>query len=134
MSLENNKLIVRRYMEEIWGRNNHAVALELMAPDYVDHNPPPGVTPNRDGLLEAIDIFATAFPGAELILDEVVAERNLVADRWTLRGKQQGSFFGIAPTGQHITLTGMDFHKIEDGKIIEIGSLDKEIIICFITN
>ena len=124
MSLESNKFIVRRYIEEVWGRNNQETALELLDPGYIDHNPPPGVRPDRVGLLEAIAIFATAFPGAELSLDGLIAEKDLVADRWTLRGVQKGDFFGIAPTGRRITLSGMDFHRLEDSKITETWHIE----------
>ena len=124
MSLEDNKLIVRRYLEDVWGKYNRTAALEIMAPGYVDHNPPPGVRPDREGLLVAIGIFGTAFPHVELILDELVAENDLVADRWTLRGVQQGDFFGIAPTGRQVTLTGMDFHKIVYGKITDTWHIE----------
>jgi len=124
MLAETNKQIVRNYIEQIWGHHNQAMVLALVADDYIDHNPPPGVTPDRDGLMQSLDIFGSALPNAELTLDSMVAEGDLVADRWTLRGTLEGIFFGIAPAGQRITLTGMDFHRIVDGKIAETWHIE----------
>ena len=119
MASEENKDIVRRYVEEVWGRHDLAAALELLAPYYVDHHPPPGVTPDREGFMSALDIFAAAFPDAELTLNDLVAEGDRVADRWTLAATHTGSFFGIAPTYRRVILTGMDLHRIVDGQITD---------------
>src|SRR5690348_1372671 len=110
MTLEDQRRLVREYIEQLWGRHDHARALALLAHDFVDHNPPPGVTPDRAGLLQVLDQFAAAFPDATLTLEAVIVEGDLAADRWSLRGRQHAPFFGLAPTGRLVTLRGMDFH------------------------
>jgi steroid delta-isomerase-like uncharacterized protein len=124
MSLENHRRLAREYIEQVWGRHDHARALVLLARDYVDHNPPPGVTPDRAGLLQVLDQFAAAFPDATLTLEAVIVEGDLAADRWTLRGRQHAPFLGLAPTGRLITLRGMDFHRLAGGQIHETWHIE----------
>src|SRR5947208_1537877 len=64
MSTEANKALVRRFYEEI-DKGNLSVMDELVAEDYLDHNPPPfpGLGPGREGLKQAFKIFWEATPG-----------------------------------------------------------------------
>ena len=52
-------------------------------------------------------------------LEDVVAEGNKVAVRWTCSGTHKGEYMGIAPTGKQVTWTGMSSHRVEGGKIAE---------------
>jgi predicted ester cyclase len=54
-----------------------------------------------------------------MTLDELVAEGDRVAFRWTMTGKHVGEFAGIAPTGRPVSLTGLNFERVADGKIVE---------------
>ena len=117
MSLEENKAIARRYGEEAFGEGNLAVSDELLSPDYVHHVP--GVAPDREGRKQLISMLHTAFPDTRLTVEDMVAEGNKVASRWTWVGTHKGKYMGIAPTGKQVTLTGISIHCIEGGKIVE---------------
>jgi hypothetical protein len=41
------------------------------------------------------------------------------ATRFTFCGRHTGDLFGIAPTGKAFTVTGIDIHRIEGGRIVE---------------
>ena len=58
MTTEENKALVRRFYEEIDKGNLEAMD-ELVAEDYLDHNPPPfpGLASGRVGLKQAFKIF-----------------------------------------------------------------------------
>ncbi len=62
MSVEENKAIERRYMEEVWTKGNLAAVDELVATNYVDHTPMPGVSPDLQGLKQFVTVVTTAFP------------------------------------------------------------------------
>jgi steroid delta-isomerase-like uncharacterized protein len=124
MSYEGNKALVRRFVEEFWNRGNTAAADELMTPD------PTIVLPGRGQVSkEAFKAFATtlrgAFPDWHSTLEELVAEDDRVAERWTGRGSHRGEFQGIAPTGTRVTVPGFVFYRITSGKIAEFrGTFD----------
>lgn len=49
MSLEDNKAIIRAYVETVWNRRQLERADKVVAPDFVDHAPLPGQAPGLDG-------------------------------------------------------------------------------------
>lgn len=119
MSREGNKIIVRRYVEDVWGKGDFAAEQELIATNFVDHNPPPGFAPDREGHHQVLVMFRSAFDGHQTI-EDMIAEGDKVADRWTFRGTHRGEFFGIPATGKQVTMTGMDISRIENGQIVDV--------------
>lgn len=116
MSPEENKAIVRRYLETAWNKKDPTIVDELVSPDFVQHaaNVPPG----RDGIKRFFEGLYSGFPDASFTLDNIMAEGNQVATRFTVRGTHQGLFLGIPATGKPMTLTGMALLELRDGKIV----------------
>jgi predicted ester cyclase len=119
MSQEENKTIARRITEEIWGKGNLALIDELFAPNYVDHNPMPGLAPNREGLKQSVTMMQAAFPDLHTHVDDLVAEGNKVVSRFSGHGTQKDELMGIPPTGKEAMVTGIQICHIVDGKVIE---------------
>ena len=119
MPQEQNKTIARRITEEIWGNGNLALIDELFAPNYVDHNPMPGLAPNREGLKQSVTMMQTAFPDLHTQVDDLVAEGNKVVSRFSGHGTQKGEIMGIPPTGKEVTVGGIQICHIVDGKVVE---------------
>ncbi len=119
MSADINKALVRRFYEEIDKGNLDAMD-ELVAEDYLDHNPPPfpGLPPGRDGLKEAFKIFLKATPGYHRIEDQV-AEGDKVVTRLTSFGKHEGDLPGAPATGRELKMTSITIHRIAEGKLVE---------------
>ncbi|MFL6465507.1 MAG: ester cyclase [Bryobacteraceae bacterium] len=90
MSTEANKALVRTFYEEIDKGNLNAMD-ELVAEDYIGHNPPPfpGLGSGREGLKQAFKIFWEATPGYHRIEDQI-AEGDKVVTRLTAWGKHDG--------------------------------------------
>jgi steroid delta-isomerase-like uncharacterized protein len=124
MSPEENKELVRRFVEEFWNEGNAAAADELMAPDAEIHMPT-GERVDLDGLKGFASAFRGSFPDWHSTLEELVAEGDRVAERWTGRGTHRGELQGIAPTDRRVEVPGSVFYRIVDGKIVEFrGQLD----------
>jgi predicted ester cyclase len=100
MSTEENKALARRYIEDIWNKQNLALVDELFSADYVHHSLPPGIPPTRDGLKQFASMYWSAFPDGRLDIADQVAEGDTVVTRWTGRGTHTGQLMQIAPTGQ----------------------------------
>lgn len=122
MSVEENKRIVRRFVDEFWSGGRLEAADELMTSDVVIHQPDVG---GIDGLKAFNKMIRTAFPDWYSTMEEFVAENDRVAERWTGRGTHRGEFRGIQPTGRKVEVPGVVFYRIRDSKIAEFrGSFD----------
>jgi predicted ester cyclase len=119
MSLDTNKALVRRHIEEGFNQQNRAVLDETLADNYVDHTNPPGWPPGREGHRQILALYHAAFPDFRYTIEHEVAERDLVVVRGTYTGTHTGEFFGIAPTGVAITTTGMHLWRIANHQIAE---------------
>ena len=119
MESEDNKALVRRFYAEIDAGNIDAMD-DLVAEDYLDHNPPfPGLPAGREGLKQAFRIFWTATPGRHEIEDQI-AEADKVVTRLTAYGRHEGELPGpLPPTGADLRETGVAIHRVENGKIAE---------------
>ncbi len=127
MSAEENKALVRRFYEEI-DRGNLEAMDELVAEDYIDHNPAPipNLPPGREGLKLAFKIFWEATPGYHRIEDQI-AEGDKVVTRLTSFGKHEGDLPGAPATGNEMKMTSITIHRIADGKLAEKWS-EKDMI------
>lgn len=119
MSAEDNKRLVCRFYEAIDKGNIEAMD-ELVAEDYLDHNPPPfpGLGKGREGLKQAFKIFREATPGRHHIEDQI-AEGDRVVTRLTSYGKHEGDLPGAPRTGNDLKMTSITIHRIADGKLAE---------------
>lgn len=122
MSGEANKALVLRFVEEFWNQGNVAAADELVTADATIVLP--GIGEVDKARFKA---FATtlrgAFPDWHSTAEELIAEDDRVAERWTGRGTQQGEFQGIAPTGRQVAVPGFVFYRVTSGKIAEFRGL-----------
>lgn len=92
---------------------------EILAPDFVDHAHPefrPGPKDLKQNLID----FHNAFPNASITIGEMIGEGDIITFRFVLHGTHTGTFGKIDPTGKEIVLTGMDFVRIADGKLVEL--------------
>lgn len=116
---ERNKALVRRFYEEI-DKGNIGILDELVAEDYIDHNPPPfpGLAPGREGLKQSFRTFQEATPGTHRI-EEQIAEGDKVVTRLTSTGKHEGDLPGAPRTGNDLKMTSITIHRIAGGKLAE---------------
>jgi predicted ester cyclase len=115
---ERNKTIVRRLVEEVIGRGRVDALSEILAPHYVahlafgDHFGP-------EGLRIEIDTLWTAFPDLTVTLDDLLADGDRIARRYTVRGTQVGPLYGHLPSGRPAILRGLAIDRLTAGRIVE---------------
>jgi steroid delta-isomerase-like uncharacterized protein len=119
-SKEENKALYRRTFEEVFNQGNLAIVDDLVAPDYLNHEVPPGMN-NRgpDSTRQIVRMLRTAFPDLHFTIEDLVAEGDTVAGRVTMSGTHLGPFQGIPPTGRSFEQAHMHFVRFRDGKAIE---------------
>ncbi len=116
---ESEKTIAQRFNEDVWGRGDEAALEELLDPDFIDHDALPGQSPDREGHRQILAAFRSAFPDLNVTTEDIVGEGDKVVTRWTARGTHQGDLMGIAPTGNGVTIKGIDVLRVTEGRIAE---------------
>jgi len=122
MSLEDNKALARRAIDEVWSKGNLAVAADVYAPNFVSHqHSHPHVRDVRSvsALIEFVREFRKAFPDFHDTIDDQVAEGDKVVTRFTSTGTHRGALMGLEPTNKRASWMGIIIDRIEQGKILE---------------
>ena len=115
MSITANIAVARRFVEEVLGRGDFATLNALAAPDCADHADATGPA----ALVQFLVPWRAAFPDLALTVEELVAEGDCVAARWTLCGTNRGAFLGQPPTGRRVAVTGTERYRLSSGRIVE---------------
>ena len=118
MSAEKDQATVRRYYLEVFNQKKESLLDELAVPDYVEHNPFPGHGQGIAGLYQRVGMLQSAFR-ANFTIEDMIVEGDKVVVRWTNQVVHQGTFFGIPATGKSATVSGIDIHRLRDGKMAE---------------
>src|SRR4051812_27646897 len=107
MTAEANKVLVRRFFEEVFNHMNERAATEMIAPSFVAHHPafPEGIR-GPEGIMQMTGMFHAAFPDLHYSPLDLVAEADKVAVRWSASGTHHGPFQGFPATGKAVTITG----------------------------
>jgi steroid delta-isomerase-like uncharacterized protein len=120
MSVEENRALIQRFVEEAFNRGNLGVVDEIYAPDYVGHTAGlPEQTPGPEGVKEFVRLYRRAFPDLHTIIEDIVTEGDRVAYRWTAVGTHQGELMGVPPSSNRVELTGITIERIVGGKVVE---------------
>ncbi|HEY1408671.1 MAG TPA: ester cyclase [Promineifilum sp.] len=120
MTTEQNKALARRVLEAI-GANDQARLKELLAPDFVAHQP--GGPQNGQAFVQHLSSFRLAFSDSEFTVEEQIAEGDRIATRATWQAIHSGDFQGLPPTGKQIAISAIFFGRIREGKFVENRSL-----------
>jgi len=116
MSTEQNKAIARRSIEELWNGRNVEVIDELFVAGYHE----PGRKDRRAFKEFAIAVFAGELPSDfHITIEDQIAEGDKVVTRWTWSFTHGVPFLGAAPTGKHLSYTGISIYRLQGGKIVE---------------
>jgi steroid delta-isomerase-like uncharacterized protein len=119
MQADINKKLMSRFVELI-NTASEQLASALIHPTATFHvpgQPEPMVGPQ--GYLAIIGMMRGGFPDIQWTLEELVAEADKVAARFTMRGTHKGPFLGVPPTGKPIAVAAMNLYKFAAGRIVE---------------
>lgn len=121
MPSEENKLLVRRYYEEVVNTGNVDLVESFVAPGYTEvHNGKRHVIGVEGAKAHILGVRQT-YPDLHIAIERQIAEGEWVVTCITARGTHTGSWLGIKPTGKPITFTGVNIDRVVDGRIVEHG-------------
>jgi predicted ester cyclase/quercetin dioxygenase-like cupin family protein len=120
-SAEENKAIVRHFIEELWNKRNKGVIDEVIDDNYINHDPayPYKHVPGPEGVESFFALYGFAFPDLHITIEDMITQGDKVVWRWTASGTHKGYLMDIPPTNKPVTVTGIGISRILSGKIIE---------------
>jgi len=116
MSAEQNKILARRFYDEILNGRKMNVADEILSLQYIDHS---AAAPGLENFKTYLGMITSVFSDINVTVEDMFADEDKVAVRLTIHGTQSDSFRGFSARGGHATWSGMDIIHISNGKIVE---------------
>ena len=121
---EQNKAVVRRFIEEMWNQRKLELADELFAQDCVTHQlrggeDSTGAPRSPDLVKREAAGWLAAFPDLKFDIKQMIAADDQVVSRYTMHGTHIGPWLGVAPTERSVSVPMMTIHRVRDGKIVE---------------
>lgn len=117
---EENKRLVTRWFEEVWNQKDASAIDRMFHPEGRSHGVPTNeVLMGREQFKQFHRTYVGAFPDMQFVLNDIIAEGDRVAVRWTNTATHLGNELGFPATGKQVTLEGSSFLSIRDGKIFE---------------
>jgi steroid delta-isomerase-like uncharacterized protein len=116
---EDNRSIVRRFIEETINHGQIDGATQFVWEDVVEQVPFPGQGPGVEGLKDVLRGMRNAFPDLNFSVEEQIAEGDKVLTRFEWTGTHQGDFLGVPATGRSVKVWGMVIDRLQSGRIKE---------------
>ena len=123
-NLDDNKRIVRAFINAAFNRHEADKAAEYMTTDIKWHGGTLGTVEGRDNFAGLIGAIVAALPDLTNIEQDIIAERDIVSVRAVVEGTHKGDLLGIPASGKRVKWDAVDVYRIADGKIAEEWAAD----------
>jgi steroid delta-isomerase-like uncharacterized protein len=114
---EQNVAAIARAIEQMNAGNLDGY-MELYADNLTLHGYPPGIE-GKEGATAFYTQFRKALPDVELTANDTVADGDMVAARFTVRGTHSDELMGVPASGNRVEVEGQSFFRFEDGRVAE---------------
>jgi predicted ester cyclase len=114
-----NEAAVRALYDRGLNQWDVSVADEVIGPDFVDHEAPPEVGRGPEAVKKLLLGYREIFPDNRFQIDELIETGDRIITRVTIEATHEGPFVGLPPSGQKVTMRGIDIYRLEGGKIVE---------------
>jgi predicted ester cyclase len=118
---DENKLLVRRYYQEVVNTGDVNRLTEFISPDFVEVHSNTRYPVGLDGARDHVLGVRQTYPDLHLTIEQQIAEGEWVVTRVTARGTHEGVWLGMRPTGEKLEMTGVNIDRVVDGRIVEHG-------------
>jgi len=118
MSLESNKAVVRKWIEQGWNKHNIDIIDETYAPDFIQHGGGPDLNSAAE-LKSFVADYLKAFPSLSFTIDDLVAEGDRVVWRFVGTATHDGPLMGIPASGRKAAVPGIAIFRIANDQIAE---------------
>lgn len=121
MGIEENKVFVRRYYEDVVNKGAIDEVARFVSSDYTEVHDNTRHRLGVEGAQEHIRGVRETYPDLHLTIEQQIAEGEWVVTRVTMRGTHRGEWMGIKPTGKPIKVSAVNMDRVVDGRIVEHG-------------
>jgi steroid delta-isomerase-like uncharacterized protein len=122
-NLDNRKILIRRFYEELWNQWDYSIIGELLTNDIVFHGSLDIDKTGHDGFIDYAETVRSAFPDFHSRLEEMIAEGDKLAACLTYTGTHRGTIFNIEATGRKILYAGVGIFVFRGTRISHIWIL-----------
>jgi predicted ester cyclase len=119
MGIEENKEVVRRFIDEVFNKGDYSIIPDLIAQDYI-MNAPAGNIEGQEGVKKYVKMVRIAFPNIKITIEDIVGEEDTVVARINWEGTFSGKFMDYEPTGNQVYMKESLFHRFSNGKQVEV--------------
>lgn len=120
MSIETNKATIRRMAEQVYQARRLDLLAEFFTEQVIGHNAGMPSLSGLEALQASIAKSLEVYPDFRLHIDDLIAEADQVAARWSSQGTHQGELFGVPASGKQITQQGAAVYRLVDARIAEL--------------
>ena len=113
------KRMIDRIPLEVLNNSNFGLIDEIVADDFVEHDPQPGVPPTREGLKQTLQALKTAFPDLRYTIEDSLESGDKIVHRLTGTGTMKADYMGMPATGKRATWTEIHIGRVANGRLAE---------------
>ncbi len=117
MSTEQNKILVRRFLTEVWMQGNLDNLEQMIAASHVHH-----LTRRQlygpQGVRELVIQFHTFLTDVQITIHDLLADGDKVVAYFTFSGIDRGGTMGHPPSGKPVSFAGIDIFQVADDQIV----------------
>jgi steroid delta-isomerase-like uncharacterized protein len=115
-----NKQLVDDFIQELFTKGDLDAVDRYLHPEFVNHDPDfPGAPEGPEALRQAAAMMREALPDWHSDVHQLVAEGDLVVERFTASGTHRGELMGAPPTGETVVLRGINIFRVDGDRIVE---------------
>lgn len=118
MAAQENKVVVRRFVEEIFVKGNVDAVDKLVTSDFTPHSWG-SVPPGADSLKQAVKRVAAGLSDVSMKIEDMITEEDKVAVRLAARATHTGPFMGLPASGKSYAISETHIFHMRDGKVAE---------------
>ena len=119
--------IARRTLEQILPGGDLAALTQVLHPNFIDHNRPPGAPPGPDGMAWSMHMLQAGFSDRRFELHQLIANHDTVVLSATFHGRHTGQFLGLAPTSRSVAFRQVHILRFQDGLAIEHWAIPDDL-------
>ena len=123
-TIEENKQIVRAFIETAFNQHQTDRVADYLTPDMKWHGGTLGTVEGREKVAGLVSAIVSALPDLHNVEQDIIAERDIVAVRAVVEATHKGDLLGIPASGRHVRWDAVDVYRVADGKIAEEWAAD----------
>jgi predicted ester cyclase len=119
MAVEDNVELVRSITERGLNQGDVSFADQAFSPDYVVHSRGLELPVGPGAFKAAVSFWRRSFPDFHTTIEQMIGHGDYVVNRFSTTGTHTGPLGDTPPTGKRFTVSGVDLHRVVDGRVVE---------------